>query len=120
MQRFRYPERPIIFLSFCYCFVAIGYIIRFVAGYKTVACDSDGLMRYETSGPASCTIVFLTDLFLWHGLVSVVGHSFLHLVSVCWDEVVNGSHHQLFAVLSCSSLACACHPDHRCASDVHS
>lgn len=63
MQRFRYPERPIIFLSFCYCFVAIGYIIRFVAGYKTVACDSDGLMRYETSGPASCTIVFLLIYF---------------------------------------------------------
>lgn len=63
MQRFRYPERPIIFLSFCYCFVAIGYIIRFVAGYKTVACDSDGLMRYETSGPAACTIVFLLIYF---------------------------------------------------------
>ena len=63
MQRFRYPERPIIFLSFCYCFVAMGYIIRFVAGYKTVACDSDGLMRYETSGPAACTIVFLLIYF---------------------------------------------------------
>ena len=63
MQRFRYPERPIIFLSFCYCFVAIGYIIRFVAGYKTVACDSHGLMRYETSGPAACTIVFLLIYF---------------------------------------------------------
>ena len=63
MERFRYPERPIIFLSFCYCFVAIGYIIRFVAGYKVVACDSDGLMRYETSGPAACTIVFLLIYF---------------------------------------------------------
>ena len=63
MHRFKYPERPIIFLSFCYCFVAIGYIIRFLAGYKTVACDSQGLMRYETSGPAPCTIVFLLIYF---------------------------------------------------------
>ena len=63
MQRFRYPERPIIFLSVCYCFVAIGYIIRFIAGYKNVACDSQGLMRYETSGPAACTIVFLLIYF---------------------------------------------------------
>lgn len=63
MQRFRYPERPIIFLSFCYCFVAIGYIIRFVAGRENVACDSDSFMRYETSGPAACTIVFLLIYF---------------------------------------------------------
>lgn len=63
MKRFKYPERPIIFLSFCYCFVAIGYIIRFVAGRRAVACDSDGLMRYETSGPAPCTIVFLLIYF---------------------------------------------------------
>ena len=63
MPRFRYPERPIIFLSVCYCFVAVGYIIRFIAGHQSVACDSHGLMRYETSGPAACTVVFLLIYF---------------------------------------------------------
>lgn len=63
MQRFKYPERPIIFLSACYLMVSLGYIIRFIAGFEKVACDSNGLMRYQTSGPASCTIVFLLIYF---------------------------------------------------------
>ena len=63
MQRFKYPERPIIFLSGCYLMVALGYIIRFIAGFEQVACDSNGLIRYETSGPASCTVVFLLIYF---------------------------------------------------------
>lgn len=38
MQRFRYPERPVIFLSGCYCVVAIAYIVGF-AIQDRVACS---------------------------------------------------------------------------------
>jgi len=40
MPRFRYPERPIIFLSACYTVVAITYIIGYAAGQQ-IACTKD-------------------------------------------------------------------------------
>ena len=70
MERFKYPERPIIFLSGCYLMVSVGYIIRLIVGAKSIACDSNGLMRFETSGPALCTIVFL--LIYFFGMASSV------------------------------------------------
>nr|CAD7204904.1 unnamed protein product [Timema douglasi]CAD7264052.1 unnamed protein product [Timema shepardi]CAD7411658.1 unnamed protein product [Timema poppensis]CAD7579696.1 unnamed protein product [Timema californicum] len=37
-DRFRYPERPIIFLSVCYLMVAIAYVIGFAAG-DSISCN---------------------------------------------------------------------------------
>ena len=62
MQRFKYPERPIIFLSACYFMVSIGYIIRLIVGHEGVACE-EGRVRYDTMGPATCTVVFLLVYF---------------------------------------------------------
>ena len=62
MSRFKYPERPIIFLSGCYFMVSIGYIIRLAFGHKAVACDGDQV-RYSTTGPASCVSTFLLVYF---------------------------------------------------------
>lgn len=73
MQRFKYPERPIIFLSGCYTMVSIGFIIRLAVGHETIACDTEGsteLIRYETNGPALCTIVFL--LIYFFGMASSI------------------------------------------------
>ena len=61
--RFRYPERPVIFLSSCYLLMSFGYIMRLIAGEDTVVCDSNDLIAYETTGPALCTIVFLLTYF---------------------------------------------------------
>uniref|UniRef100_H2YUA6 Uncharacterized protein n=1 Tax=Ciona savignyi TaxID=51511 RepID=H2YUA6_CIOSA len=63
-QRFKYPERPIIFLSACYMFVSVGFIIRVVAGHEAVACawHSDHVL-YQTTGPFLCSIVFLLLYF---------------------------------------------------------
>ncbi|XP_049963168.1 frizzled-7 [Schistocerca serialis cubense] len=36
-DRFRYPERPIIFLSLCYLMIALAYVVGFAAG-DSVAC----------------------------------------------------------------------------------
>ncbi|XP_061547918.1 frizzled-5 [Phycodurus eques] len=68
VQRFQYPERPIIFLAACYLFVSSGYIIRLVAGHERVACTPPGgadpsHILYDTGGPALCTAVFLLVYF---------------------------------------------------------
>ncbi|KAF6733784.1 Frizzled-5 [Oryzias melastigma] len=67
MERFKYPERPIIFLAACYLFVSLGYIIRLVAGHERVACGAGGTSQlhilYDATGPALCTLVFLLVYF---------------------------------------------------------
>ena len=61
--RFRYPERPVIFLSSCYLLMSLGYIMRLIAGKDNVVCDQDDLIAHETTGPALCTLVFLLTYF---------------------------------------------------------
>ncbi|KAM8749142.1 frizzled-5 [Acanthopagrus schlegelii] len=70
MERFKYPERPIIFLAACYLFVSLGYLIRLVAGHERVACGASNsvggdqqYVLYDTTGPALCTLVFLLVYF---------------------------------------------------------
>ncbi|XP_032802370.2 frizzled-8-like [Petromyzon marinus] len=64
MERFKYPERPIIFLSACYAFVSMGYIVRLVVGHDGVICNQEHRhVHYETTGPALCTVVFLLTYF---------------------------------------------------------
>ncbi|XP_029462230.1 frizzled-5 [Rhinatrema bivittatum] len=71
MERFQYPERPIIFLSACYLFVSVGYIVRLVVGHASVACNKDySHIHYETTGPALCTVVFL--LIYFFGMASSI------------------------------------------------
>ncbi|XP_061924421.1 frizzled-5 [Entelurus aequoreus] len=70
-QRFKYPERPIIFLAACYLFVSLGYMLRLVAGHQRVACAPSGEhVLYDTSGPALCTLVFLLVYFF--GMASCI------------------------------------------------
>ncbi|XP_059823268.1 frizzled-5-like [Hypanus sabinus] len=71
MERFKYPERPIIFLSACYLFVSMGYIVRLVAGHANVACNKDyHHIQHDTTGPALCTVVFL--LIYFFGMASSI------------------------------------------------
>ncbi|KAJ8951872.1 hypothetical protein NQ318_019848 [Aromia moschata] len=70
-DRFRYPERPIIFLSVCYMMVAAAYVVGFLAGdaiacrepyqskrgFVTVATVTQGT-KYEL-----CTILFMVLYF---------------------------------------------------------
>lgn len=39
-NRFRYPERPIVFLALCYNLVAIAYIVRGAVGPEFIGCAS--------------------------------------------------------------------------------
>ena len=36
-SRFKYPERPIIFLAVCYAFYSLAYIIRGIAGPNIIS-----------------------------------------------------------------------------------
>lgn len=73
-QRFRYPEKPIIFLSMCFWISSIAYMIRIYAGSEFVSCDkSDAgethitLEGLENSG---CIIVFL--LLYYFGMAAAM------------------------------------------------
>lgn len=72
-ERFRYPERPVIFLSVCYLMVAVTYVIGYFAG-NTIACREpfpapDGLpvqtVSLITQGTKYelCTILFMVLYF---------------------------------------------------------
>lgn len=61
-QRFKYPERPIVYLSACYFMVALGYLARLPLGHDEVACDG-ALLETSASGPSACTLVFILVYF---------------------------------------------------------
>ncbi|XP_034831325.1 frizzled-2 [Maniola hyperantus] len=61
-QRFKYPERPIVYLSACYFMVALGYLARLALGHDAVACDGT-LLHTAAAGPSACTLVFVLVYF---------------------------------------------------------
>ena len=69
MDRFKYPERPIIFLSGCYFMVSLGYVIRLAAGHDNVACDgtmiiyNNHMVRQNPHDAGLCNTVFLLVYF---------------------------------------------------------
>ncbi|KAK2187928.1 hypothetical protein NP493_150g04015 [Ridgeia piscesae] len=103
MQRFRYPERPIVFLSACYTMVSIGYIIRLFAGHESVACDdysaSARIVRYSATGPALCTIEFL--LLYFFGMASclwwvVLSFTWFLAAGLKWGQEAINNYSQYF------------------------
>ncbi|XP_032807290.2 frizzled-2-like [Petromyzon marinus] len=66
MERFRYPERPIIFLSGCYAVVSIAYIVGFFFEEKIV-CNKFFEDSYSTvvqgTKKEGCTILFMMLYF---------------------------------------------------------
>lgn len=65
--RFKYPERPIIFLSMCYSIYSMAYMIRAITGPSAISCDRgrDGTEFLIQEGLEStwCIIVFLILYF---------------------------------------------------------
>lgn len=66
-ERFRYPERPIIFLSGCYFVIAVVYVTGFAVG-DNVACmkpqsDSVTLILSQGAKREACTILFMLLYF---------------------------------------------------------
>lgn len=102
VSRFEYPERPIIFLSGCYLMISIGYIIRLVAGHETVACDGS-IVRYQSTGPALCTIVFLLIYFfsmassIWWVILSF---TWFLAAGLKWGQEAISSYSQYFHLVA--------------------
>ncbi|XP_055869389.1 frizzled-5-like [Biomphalaria glabrata] len=99
MKRFKYPERPIVFLSACYFMVSIGYIIRLIVGHDKVACGDGGSIRYETTGPAVCTVVFLLVYFF--GMASsiwwvILSFTWFLAAGLKWGQEAIASYSQYF------------------------
>ncbi|XP_032868482.1 frizzled-1 [Amblyraja radiata] len=67
MQRFSYPERPIIFLSGCYTMVATAYIGGFLLEEKVVCNEKFADDGYKTMAQGTkkegCTILFMMLYF---------------------------------------------------------
>ncbi|KAF9811274.1 hypothetical protein SFRURICE_002643 [Spodoptera frugiperda] len=61
-QRFKYPERPIVYLSACYFMVSLGYLARLALGHDEVVCEG-ALLRTSANGPGACTLVFVLVYF---------------------------------------------------------
>ena len=67
MQRFRYPERPIIFISGCYFVVAVAYVTGFViedrvaCAARTPLVSAASALKVVTQGTKQegCTILFM-------------------------------------------------------------
>lgn len=74
-QRFRYPERPIIFMAMCFNIYSIAYIVRSIAGRNDIACDTDSqsgesILIQEGLENTDCAIVFL--LLYYFGTASAL------------------------------------------------
>jgi len=70
-HRFKYPEKPIIYLSICYLFVSAGYLMRFLLGHENIACDNNGAIKYSIDNlPVSCTVNFI--LVYYFGMASSI------------------------------------------------
>ncbi len=68
--RFKYPERPIIFLSMCYAFYSLAYMIRAITGANAISCDKANhggrevqFLIQEGLESTWCIIVFLILYF---------------------------------------------------------
>ena len=100
MTRFKYPERPIIFLSGCYLMVSVGFLIRVIVGHEEVACDGK-MIRYSTTGPASCVSTFL--LIYYFGMASsiwwvILAFTWFLSAGLKWGSEAISSYSQYFHI----------------------
>lgn len=97
-ERFKYPERPIVFLSACYFMVSVGYLVRVVLGHDEVACEGP-MVRYHATGPTPCTMVFLLVYFF--GMASsiwwvVLSFTWFLAAGLKWGNEAIASYSQYF------------------------
>ncbi|XP_030765819.1 frizzled-2 [Sitophilus oryzae] len=99
-ERFKYPERPIVFLSACYFLVSVGYLIRVGVGHEAVACDGR-MIRYSSNGTSVCTLVFLLVYFF--GMASsiwwvILSFTWFLAAGLKWGNEAIASYAQCFHV----------------------
>lgn len=97
-ERFKYPERPIVFLSACYFMVSVGYLYRVFLGHEEVACNGS-IITYSISTPGPCTIIFL--LIYFFGMASsiwwvVLSFTWFLAAGLKWGNEAITKHSQYF------------------------
>lgn len=97
-ERFKYPERPIVFLSACYFMVSVGYLYRVFLGHEKVACNGS-VITYSISTPGPCTIIFL--LLYFFGMASsiwwvVLSFTWFLAAGLKWGNEAITKHSQYF------------------------
>ncbi len=109
MRRFRYPERPIIFLSGCYFMVAVAYAAGFSLKTKSFALTNSTMMVIRPSRRArkrGLHYPLHDPLFLRHGKFNLVGHPVPHMVPLSGNEVGSWSHRGQLSVFPPCRLGC--------------
>lgn len=102
-ERFKYPERPIVFLSACYFFVSVGYLIRVALGHEEVACDGP-IIKYSVKATNNCTVIFL--LIYFFGMASsiwwvVLSFTWFLAAGLKWGNEAIASYAQYFHMAAC-------------------
>ena len=105
ITRFRYPERPIIFLSACYFMISIAFIAGSISD-EAVAChlsEKNGVhLLNQGTNHAPCTIVFMLVYFflmsasIWWVILTL---TWFLAAGLKWGhEAIEGSSHYFHAV----------------------
>nr|AQT19764.1 hypothetical protein Smed-fzd-4-3 [Schmidtea mediterranea] len=97
-RRIRYPEQPIIFLTFSYNIYSISILLRLFLGREKVSCDFDPvsgqkILIQEGLENTNCAITFLLNFFF-----STATHMWWIMLCLCWT---------LFCALNVSALSLA-------------
>lgn len=97
-ERFKYPERPIVFLSACYFMVSLGYLARVFLGHDEIACDGPAI-KYSSTGQSSCTMIFLSIYFF--GMASsiwwvILSFTWFLAAGLKWGNEAITKHSQYF------------------------
>lgn len=97
-ERFKYPERPIVFLSACYFMVAVGYLSKNFLQNDEIACDGR-ILKESSTGPHACTMVFLMTYFF--GMASsiwwvVLSFTWFLAAGLKWGNEAITKHSQYF------------------------
>ncbi|XP_041781113.1 frizzled-2 [Anopheles merus] len=97
-ERFKYPERPIVFLSACYFIVSCGYLTRIFLGHDEIACDGKSI-KYPSTGQSSCTMIFIMIYFF--GMASsiwwvILSFTWFLAAGLKWGNEAISKHSQYF------------------------
>ncbi|XP_040567728.1 frizzled-5 [Lepeophtheirus salmonis] len=69
-QRFNYPSRPILYISYCYIMVALGFVLRLSVGHERTSCSkTEGEILFSKYGldfnqeSTTCLSVFILTYY---------------------------------------------------------
>ena len=86
-DRFKYPEKPIIYLSFCYLFVSSGFLLKYFVGHENVACELDGSIKSIISSSRNSTItsaILCKIIFILTYYFSMASSVWWVVISLTW------------------------------------